>query len=226
MSLTAQKVITYNIKNDYQKTGENNWNSRKAAMVQLLNHYAPDIFGVQEALNNQLEYLDSSLVDYSYFGVGRDDAKQRGEYCAIFFLTFGLFQCKETNQKFWLFNTHFDHIGVKARVESVKLIIKKINELNTEGLPVILIGDFNLTPDQKPIQLLQENFSDAFLTTKTPFYGPEGTFNGFTNRKLDKRIDYCFVKNLTVKNCIHIDDRMANNKHISDHLPVLIEVIY
>lgn len=43
--------------------------------------------------------------------------------------------------------------------------------------------------------------------------------------KLDRRIDYLFVKHLRVLDYIHIDDRMDNNMHISDHLPVLITVI-
>jgi endonuclease/exonuclease/phosphatase family metal-dependent hydrolase len=66
---------------------------------------------------------------------------------------------------------------------------------------------------------------DGQEVTNAPFYGPSGTFNGFDqNKVLDRRIDYIFVKDFKVENYVHIDDRMENNKHISDHLPVLITV--
>ena len=139
--------------------------------------------------------------------------------------TYGLFEDIKSKHRLWIFNTHFDHVGVKARAESIKLIMNKIMDINTEKLPVVLMGDFNLTSDQKPIHLIKTYLKDGQEITENPFYGPNGTFNGFDqNRILDKRIDYIFTKYLKVKNYFHIDDRMQNNKHISDHLPVLISI--
>ncbi len=87
------------------------------------------------------------------------------------------------------------------------------------------MGDFNLRPEEKPIQQIKSKMQDGKEVSDQPFYGPEGTFNGFDwNMKLDHRIDYIFVNKFKVKSYIHIDDRMENNKHISDHLPVLISV--
>ena len=138
--------------------------------------------------------------------------------------TYGLFEDTKTKEKIYIFNTHFDHRGVKAREESVKLILKKIKEINTENLPLVLMGDLNLRPDQEPIKILKENLDEGQEITRKPFYGPAGTFNGFDDRPLDYKIDYLFVKNLKVETYRHIDDRMDNNKHISDHLPVLATV--
>ncbi len=136
--------------------------------------------------------------------------------------TYALFEHKATKQKLWVFNTHFDHIGKEARAKSAELIAKKIKERTKENLPVILMGDLNLPPESAPIQFLQQRFSDGQTSTKHPFYGPTGTFNGFDHTKiLDTRIDYIFTDLLEVEAYIHIDDRMENNKHISDHLPVL-----
>ncbi|WP_367892732.1 endonuclease/exonuclease/phosphatase family protein [Flavivirga aquimarina] len=77
--------MTYNIKLDYPKEGDNSWVNRKSDLVDQINFYEPDIFGVQEALPNQMKYLDSTLVDFAYIGVGRDDGKNLGEYSAIFY---------------------------------------------------------------------------------------------------------------------------------------------
>lgn len=136
--------------------------------------------------------------------------------------TFGLFEHKATKQKVWVFNTHFDHIGEEARAKSAELIAKKIKESTKGNLPVVLMGDLNLPPESAPIQFLQQQFSDGQTTTKNLFYGPTGTFSGFDHSKiLDTRIDYIFTDMLEVEAYIHIDDRMENNKHISDHLPIL-----
>ncbi|WP_339657248.1 endonuclease/exonuclease/phosphatase family protein [uncultured Maribacter sp.] len=139
--------------------------------------------------------------------------------------TYALFKDLKTNKQFWVFNTHFDHIGVVAREKSTLLIVSKIKELNTENLPVVLMGDLNLSPEETPIQYLSQELIDGQLITQKTFYGPTGTFNGFDqDRILKNRIDYIFVDSFYVLEYIHIDDRMENNKHISDHLPVLAKI--
>lgn len=139
--------------------------------------------------------------------------------------TYGLFEEKETHEKIWVFNTHFDHRGIKAREESVRLIVAKIKILNTNNLPVVLMGDLNLQPTESPIQYLQAQLIDGQTATMTPFYGPTGTFTGFdANMVINRRIDYIFVQGCEVLNYLHIDDRMENNKHISDHLPILARI--
>ena len=139
--------------------------------------------------------------------------------------TYALFENVTSKKQFYVFNTHFDHRGMQARVNSAELIYKKIKEINTSDLPVILMGDLNLTPDTEPIQFLKKHLTDAMGISKKPFYGPIGTFNGFDqDRIMENRIDYIFVNNIEVLSYTHIDDRMANNMHISDHLPVLMTI--
>ncbi len=141
--------------------------------------------------------------------------------------TYGRFEEKTTGKKLYVFNTHFDHIGKESREKSAALIFQKIVEMNKEKYPVVLMGDLNLTPNELPIKFLQKNLSDAQKISQNPFYGPTGTFNGFDPKmKLDRRIDYIFVEDFLVKSYVHIDDRMENNKHISDHLPVLAILDY
>lgn len=249
------KAMSYNIKYDNVKDTINNWNDRKAAMVDLLKKHNPQFIGMQEVLFRQLEYLNESLTNYTYIGVGRDDGKQKGEFSPILYdatkyellesntfwlsktpdkisvgwdaameriCSYGLFLNKNTKKKLWVFNTHFDHIGVKARKKSVKLILKKIKQLNTQKLPVALMGDFNLIPEEKPIQLLQKKMNDGLTIAKSPLEGPKGTFNGFdVDDPMERRIDYIFTKGFAVESYLHIDERLENGKHISDHLPVL-----
>ena len=135
--------------------------------------------------------------------------------------TYGLFKNKENDQTFWIFNTHFDHRGHLAREKSTELIIKTINRLNTENLPVILTGDFNLTPETSSIELLQKNLHDAqgALPKTDPFYG---TTNGFGDSKnAGHRIDYVFTKKIEVKSAKHLYKKTPLDGWASDHHPVI-----
>ena len=251
-------IISYNIRYDNNWDIENSWKIRRNKISQILVQYSPSIIGIQEGLLNQVQYIDSSLIDYDYVGVGRDDGKKKGEFCAIYFdttryvllknstfwlsetpdtisvgwdaaleriCTYGLFKDRITKEEFLVFNTHFDHIGVVAREKSSELILKRINKINHRSLPVILMGDFNSIPNSSPVKEIKTELSDALQISLEKLQGPRGTFNGFNeDLPIEKRIDYIFTNDLKVLSYTHINDRLNNNRHISDHLPVMIKI--
>ena len=254
----SHSIISYNIRYDNTWDVENSWTIRKNKVSQILIQYAPSIIGIQEGLLNQVQYLDSCLTNYDYVGVGRNDGKEQGEFCAIYFdttrysvlnhstfwlsetpdtisvgwdaaleriCTYGLFKDRQTAEEFWVFNTHFDHMGARAREQSSGLILKMINKINLRSLPIILMGDFNSIPDSPPVNKIKTDLSDALHISLKELQGPRGTFNGFNaDLPIEKRIDYIFTGNFKVLSYIHINDRLNNNRHISDHLPVMVKI--
>lgn len=139
-------------------------------------------------------------------------------------VTWGKFEDVKNNKSFYFFNTHFDHIGVKARENSAKLVVKKINEI-AGSTPIILSGDFNATPEAPPYAILTEQLQDGKAISTQPVYGPVGTFSGFELTSPEKfpRIDYMFVRDFEVNNYETIAD-FFKDKFPSDHLPILMEV--
>jgi len=132
---------------------------------------------------------------------------------------------KETRMTFYIFNTHFDHIGVKARKESAILILKKIDEISVRKDPVILTGDFNLKPEEKPLVLIRQRLKDSRQISATIPQGPVGTFNDFDfASKLENRIDYIFVNKMVDVRKYTVLTDSRNNHYPSDHLPVLVEI--
>lgn len=131
----------------------------------------------------------------------------------------------ETRKTFYVFNTHFDHKGVKARKESALLILKKISELAERKDAVILTGDFNLTPEEKPLVLIRQKMKDSRQISETVPQGPVGTFNDFDfTSKLESRIDYIFTNRMVdVKSYAVLTDS-KDNRYPSDHLPVLVQI--
>ena len=141
--------------------------------------------------------------------------------------TYGLFKSKETKKLFWVFNTHFDHVGVTAREESAKLIIEKIKELNSKNYPVVLMGDFNLKPEEIPIQYISSQMQNSRLISKQSF-GNADTWNAFKFTEKPKgTIDYIFIskdKNLSVTKFITITDSY-DLKYPSDHFPIMATIV-
>jgi endonuclease/exonuclease/phosphatase family metal-dependent hydrolase len=251
-------TMTFNLRYDNPGDGKNSWDNRKQAVADLIGHYSPAIFGVQEGLHNMLTYLKSNLTSYNYVGIGREDGKEKGEYSAIFYdttqykmmethtfwlsetpdkvskgwdaacervCTCGLFQNLTTGKFLWVFNTHFDHIGVEARNKSAQMILQRISELNKKKYPLILMGDFNTTAETEPIKTITSQLLESSLVSEKPLYGPKGTFNSFEpSNAVTECIDFIFVSKLSVLSCTHIDDKRNENLCISDHYPVLVEV--
>ena len=79
----SHSIMSYNIRYDNTWDVENSWTIRRNKVSQILIQYAPSIIGIQEGLLNQVQYIDSCLINYDYVGVGRDDGKEQGEFCAI-----------------------------------------------------------------------------------------------------------------------------------------------
>jgi endonuclease/exonuclease/phosphatase family metal-dependent hydrolase len=97
------KVMTYNLRVDFGGDGENNWEFRRDFLAGQLVFYAPDFIGTQEGKVHQLRYIDSTLVDYNYIGISRDDSKTEGEFSAIFYNSKKYKAVKEVT--FWLSET-------------------------------------------------------------------------------------------------------------------------
>lgn len=85
LSIQPMKVMTYNLRFDNPNDGVNRWSNRIPKVNALIAKYDPDVIGVQEALKHQIDDILKELPQYSYFGVGRDDGKEQGEYSAILF---------------------------------------------------------------------------------------------------------------------------------------------
>ncbi|MGH7456962.1 MAG: endonuclease/exonuclease/phosphatase family protein, partial [bacterium] len=152
-------------------------------------------------------------------------------------VTWAKFKDNKTGKAFYHFNTHFDHIGEKARQESAKLLLQKIGEM-TKAEPVIVTGDFNATEDSPVYEILTKGtigetasspshaLMDAKHITTHAHHGPNWTFHGFETVVDRPQIDYIFIsKNVQVERHGVLSDRW-NGRYPSDHLPVLAELVF
>ncbi|MBB5438422.1 endonuclease/exonuclease/phosphatase family metal-dependent hydrolase [Pedobacter sp. AK017] len=251
-------VMSYNIRYNNDKDGENAWPNRKDEVKALVRFHDADILCVQEALALQADQLLEN-TNYEMAGVGRTNGKREGEFSAVYFDktrfvkkdggTFWLSDTPEKPSKGWdaaivrictwvrlydkwnkkefmVFNTHYDHVGVQARIESAKLIKKKIQEI-APALPVVLTGDLNVTPETEAITTIKTFLTDSKEVSEEPAYGPEGTFNGFKfNAPLKEKIDYIFInRGFKVQKFAVLTDS-KNQRYPSDHLPIMARLFF
>ncbi len=146
-------------------------------------------------------------------------------------VTWARFEDQLNKQTFFFFNTHFDHVGEVARLKSAELLLKKIAEIAGTD-PVVVTGDFNCTNDAAAYHDLisgdgkTPGLIDTLRLSKTGHYGSTQSFNGF-NIELDPGnvIDFIFVRGIKSVLRHGIIAENWDGKFVSDHYPVIAEVI-
>ena len=78
-------VMTFNIRYGTAQDGENRWDARRELLFDVIRELDPDVLGLQEALDFQVNEIVAALPAYAVVGVGRDDGRRAGEYASILF---------------------------------------------------------------------------------------------------------------------------------------------
>jgi endonuclease/exonuclease/phosphatase family metal-dependent hydrolase len=259
--LKAQQLAvgSYNLRYDNLRDSGNLWKDRLLPIANLIRFHEFDVVGTQEGLEHQLQALETTLPEFTYYGIGRDDGKTKGEFSAIFYkkekfklLQKGDFwlsttpekpgpgwdahlnricswvqlQEKQSGKKMFVFNVHFDHEGQVARIESSKLILRKIREIAGDE-PVILTGDFN-GDHQSGCYLEMANsgfLKDAYFQVDKP-YAPNGSFNGFNSSSIRPGIiDHIFLSRHFQPLKYGVLTDTYQGKFPSDHFPILVKLL-
>ncbi len=142
----------------------------------------------------------------------------------------------ETGRKLFYVNTHLDHKGTEARKNGLQLIVDRIDAINTEGVPMVLTGDFNMVKSDPSILPLEGRLLDARVCaaqTDTLYsfndwvdaYGaarPEHLYG-----RPDNRIDYIFYSPEGECSLFETDTTTyLGIPYISDHYPVIAEIAF
>lgn len=137
--------------------------------------------------------------------------------------TWALMKDKKTGKKFYFVNTHLDHEGAEARKNGLKLIVERIKEMNRNGYPMVLTGDFNMNPDDASMAGLDAVMQSARkIAAKTDNHD---TYNGWG--KGSGVIDYIYVSGFcSCPEFRTVTKRYQDRKFVSDHYPVLARLIF
>lgn len=80
----TSRVMSFNIRYNNPNDGENAWPHRRDWVAEIIAANA-DVAGLQEALRGQIGDLEQRLSEFDWYGVGRDDGVEQGEFTPIFY---------------------------------------------------------------------------------------------------------------------------------------------
>jgi endonuclease/exonuclease/phosphatase family metal-dependent hydrolase len=136
--------------------------------------------------------------------------------------TWALMKDKRNGKHFYFVNTHLDHVGVMARKNGLQLVVDRIGAMNPEGYPMVLTGDFNMTPDDEAlVDLDKQMTSTRTIAAKTDDLS---TFNGWGDPEIPEHylIDYIYEKGFkSVHEYATITKQYAGKPYVSDHYPII-----
>lgn len=265
------KVMTFNVR--YSTGGadeavpENNWGDsshpRRERAIRIIRDTSPDILGVQEPRQHQIEDLRAALPEMDFYGIGRDDGHSAGEYAGIFYRkdrftpidqgTFWLSASpatpgtsfytgkdsypriaswikltdKPSGRQFFVICTHWEWQDAAAREQSAQLIREKLPSL-AQGLPVILLGDFNAPEDTAELLTVRgveppakPQLADSYREVHPQQMPDELTYHAYEGATAGSRIDFI----LHSKEWEAIDAAILrasyDGRWPSDHYPVV-----
>lgn len=136
--------------------------------------------------------------------------------------TWARFHHPATGADFHFYNTHFDHVGREARVESMRIILEDIEQRVGDG-PVIFVGDFNVTAERDPVydMPIEAGFIDAW-TASPERVGSVATWGMFRAplEDSDRRIDWILFRGPFEVDYVETINYNEDGRFPSDHYPV------
>lgn len=242
--------MSFNVRLDTPADGDDAWPRRRDFVASTIRVHRPDIVGLQEPLEHQIDYLRSALPAYQWVGVGRLGGTD-GEYCPVGYRG-DRFE-RLNSGTFWLSETPSDPGSVGWDAEHPR-IVTWINLRDRDGTrfrfcnthfdhsgeharresaallaersgesPVVVTGDLNCEPDSPPHRRLADDFCDTRASADHGHHGPDGTFHRFDG-EATARLDYVFVRGMGVRQHATLTDRRGRH-YPSDHFPVVAELV-
>ena len=126
----------------------------------------------------------------------------------------------KTGERYYIFNTHLDHMEEYARVEGIKLVLSWVDERNKNlKLPTVIMGDFNASPESESIKICDAYDGISDVTSHIPV-----TFHDWGS--VEWKIDYIYVSDDIKKKIkdVKIWDEVDNGIYLSDHYPICMEI--
>ncbi len=248
----SMTVMTFNIRYGSANDGENSWSNRKEMVFETIRKNHPDVLGLQEALDFQIQEIIAACPEYRWVGVGRDDGISKGEFSPILYridrigvLDYGTRWISDTplvvGSKGPGANLPRIFSWAKIRLKSGRegmfinthfdhqsedarqLGSKQIVEkVESESLPFSIVVGDLNSGYESPSVL---TFRHSGFLTARPEKGPFGTFTGFVFDKVDgEQIDHIFVRGSASFQSVLIDSWSKANRYPSDHFPIVAEL--
>lgn len=252
-------VATYNVRHAGMDDGPDSWERRRPGVLDRIRAADPDVLCLQESAGEQHEEIAVELSDYRWTGVAEEpgsgehnpigvdprlsiaesettwlsETRERGSVgwdgAHARVLTEAHLRDPATDRELVVYNTHLDHVGRRARGESVALLRERIEGLDADR-PVVVAGDFNAGPGDDAYERMRNGSTPPALTdarlAASDVSGPETTLSDFEALRPGRRFDHVFLTPGFAVERYAVDEMVVDGRYPSDHLPVVVGLSY
>jgi endonuclease/exonuclease/phosphatase family metal-dependent hydrolase len=254
MEVVSMKLVTFNIRCDYDQDGKNSFRFRNRLILDKIEKEKPDIICFQEVLPHVALWLKENLKDYNVIGCGREEDLE-GEQTSIAYrkMSFDLISM----EVFWL--SEMPKV-VASRYEDQSIcprICTKALFQNLETKEVFRVYNTHLdhigvlSRRLSLIQIMDKiTVEDEFIHAPAILTGdfnalpesPEmeviklypnfydltqeltGTFHEYGELAVPEKIDYIIADKVFECRIVSLWDDCSNCIYLSDHYPVIVEI--
>ena len=138
--------------------------------------------------------------------------------------TWGIFKVARSNKCFLYINTHMG-LTYNSQTQGFKVILEKLPQLNPDGYPVVITGDFNVPVNHDAFAQARETMNNALDVAKQKVNADAPTYNAWGNESKYVIIDHIWLSR-DIRCLVYVTDNKAYDGHqfISDHYPVIAEL--
>ena len=130
---------------------------------------------------------------------------------------------KATGKELVVFNVHLDHRGSQARVNSIKLILEKIEAFG--GQPCVIMGDLNCGEKSDTYKTATALFDDAKYLAPVS-RGPGATYHNWGAAMDHENLDYFLISKTGISPQEYKIESAAFGPDLypSDHFPISLKI--
>ena len=137
--------------------------------------------------------------------------------------TWAKLQNKATGEIYYHVNTHLDHVLESVRVEQMSILKGKIEQLKSEGYPIVCTGDFNTDEGADAYNVMGDCLLDTKHIAKTSDSG--ATYHNYGLEIFAKKpIDFIFVSEGIEVDTYKIIDEKIGGMYLSDHAGLCADI--
>jgi len=243
------KIVSFNLRNA-NDANCHSIAERAPRIMQIISEQNADVLGLQEYGTGMKKHIHDKLIEeYGFFETvtnknisspvlwkkSRFDCLDKGwlwlsetpneksiswddKYNEERICNWALLKDKQTGKNFVYMNTHFG-VGKECTTKSPLIINEYCKKF--ADLPLIITGDFNMSPDSEGYKNMTANFTDVNTVTAND---ARITFHAYYNpEKKQSLIDYCFIKNAVCPKNYKLLDITFDGKYPSDHHAIAVD---
>ena len=134
--------------------------------------------------------------------------------------SYAILRRRSDGQPLAVFNTHLDNVSEEARINGIKLVLKKLEAFG--GMPCVLMGDLKTGEDKETYRAATELFDDAKY--RAPVTETGATYQGFGASPDHVNLDYFMISKTGIEPLAYdIVSTTYSGAYPSDHFPITLQ---